>query len=238
MGPGAGGTKLQMLCRRADNPHMTAYAQLSDEDVDAVQQVLHFLDLHADFRRDLVDTVISDDWPDRWLSVEEICEQLQRRDFWENHVRGQVGANSRPLLVEHYLRTMTQHVSTIGVGWRCYNNQFKYRRPEIPEEDPDERRRHDRLRCELISCQYGRVYDISASGLMVIAKRRHRLEVEDEVELQLECLDEDITVSAEVARINKVKRQTRIGMRFKDLTREDRVLLGKIIRVASMCQLV
>ena len=95
--------------------------------------------------------------------------------------------------------------------------------PPRPSREPDEakaanRRGSGRLVTEFLETPFGKVVDLSCSGLRVEGKGRLKLKVGDELFVLLRSIDDEVRVKAEVAwcRQNSMFRFA-VGFHFLDL---------------------
>lgn len=90
-------------------------------------------------------------------------------------------------------------------------------RPEPPAQKSG--RRHGRMRCLDLTCDLGKVVNLSASGICVEAKGRRRPAIGDHVELTLTWFEITHHVKAVVQRVEpKGFFSYRLGVHFVDLS--------------------
>ena len=71
--------------------------------MDALNEVLQFLDRHTGFAQDLEALVESSQWSGGWLTSHQIAQEIDRFQFWAG-LRSRIPAQTRPLLLDYYLR--------------------------------------------------------------------------------------------------------------------------------------
>jgi hypothetical protein len=115
-------------------------------------------------------------------------------------------------------------VGTSGVDDGGMSQDFFYGRhgpdpqPQVPPAQKSGRR-HGRMRCLDLTCDLGKVVNLSASGICVEAKGRRRPAVGDKVELTLTWFEVSHHVKAVVQRVEaKGFFSYRLGVHFVDLS--------------------
>ena len=107
-------------------------------------------------------------------------------------------------------------------------------RSASPSDLRSNRRRHGRVRAEMLRCQFGRVADLSASGLKVVALRKPALQTGDRVKIHLRLFGEErVTVRVRVVFVEKRLREHVIGCEFSPLTPLVRERIGRIMQEAT-----
>lgn len=98
----------------------------------------------------------------------------------------------------------------------------------------DNKRRHGRIACELLTCTIGEVQDLSASGLRVRHRGRVHVKIGDTVDLSLRILDDRIPLRAKIVWLKRVRFFSHeIGLEFVDLSEQARNAIHTVARVAQ-----
>ncbi len=209
--------------------------------MNAFSEILRFLDQHTGFVEDLNGLVESSQWPTGWLTSHQISEEVTRFRFWDG-LRSRVPEQTRPLLLDHYLREAAKdHAS----GWVCIDDQFKFR-PDSQELshgkaiDPlsKQNRRHGRVQCEMLTCQFGEVANLSASGVMIKGKGNCSLKVDARTHLDMKCLDHDLKINARVAWLDQDPHAYCMGLEFVDITSDQAQRVRELLPIAAAVQVV
>lgn len=209
--------------------------------MDALNEVLHFLDRHTGFVQDLNDLVQSPQWPTGWLTSHQVAQEVDRFQFWAG-VRGRVPVQTRSQLLAYYLKQASDDDAT---GWVRIDDQFKLN-PDKADIDngkaidskASQRRRHGRVACEMLSCKLGEVVNLSASGIMLRGKGEPPHQPNDRVPLGLKCLDHELHATARVAWVRPDGRRFEMGMEFVDLTAEQAQRIRELLPIAAAVQTV
>jgi hypothetical protein len=99
---------------------------------------------------------------------------------------------------------------------------------------PDNARRCGRVRVQMITCSLGDVLDLSATGMRVRTRGRPP-EEGAVVGVRVEGLVRPVDVRATVVWVRKAGwRKLELGLKFEELSREDRSELAAIARTAPM----
>ncbi|MBL1218783.1 MAG: PilZ domain-containing protein [Planctomycetes bacterium] len=86
-------------------------------------------------------------------------------------------------------------------------------------ESAGEKRRHGRLRCHLLETNLGPVFDISASGVRIVTKKKPHVKSGDICILRFVNVPGDVEVRAKVIRSTKLRmRQYELALEFDALT--------------------
>jgi PilZ domain-containing protein len=209
--------------------------------MDALNEIIRFLDRHTGFAEDLEALVESPQWPTGWLTAHQIAQEVDRFRFWDG-LRNRVPAQTRPLLLDQYLRETAADDDT---GWVCIDDQFKLRPGENDidngeAKDPDEKqnRRHGRVQCEMLTCSLGEIVNLSASGVMIRGKGTFDNDADSRANLDLKCLDHELSVTARVAWIQQESRSFQVGMEFIDITAEQAQRIRDLLPIAAAVQAV
>jgi len=211
--------------------------------MNALSEIIKFLDRHTGFVEDLEALVESPQWPSGWLTSHQIAEEVARFRFWDG-LRNRVPEPTRPLLLEHYLRLTASDDST---GWVCIDDQFKLHpgqgdieHGKAVDVDAAEKqsRRHGRVQCEMLSCQLGEIVNLSASGIMVRGKGTCEHDPDSRTNLELKCLDHDMHITSRVAWIKQESRSFSMGMEFVDVTAEQAQRIRELLPIAAAVQVV
>ena len=209
--------------------------------MDALNEIIKFLDRHTGFAEDLEALVESPQWPSGWLTSHQIAEEVDRFRFWDG-LRNRVPLQTRPLLLDHYLRHITGNDDS---GWVCIDDQFKLRPGQGDIEngtakEPNEKqnRRHGRVQCEMLTCKLGEIVNLSASGVMIRGKGTPQLTTDSRTALDLKCLDHDLHVTARVAWIQQEARSFSMGLEFVDVTSEQAQRIRELLPIAAAVQIV
>ncbi len=209
--------------------------------MNAIKEVLEFLERHTNFSRDIQDQVQGPNWPSGWLTAHQVAEEIDRFQFWTG-LRGRVPEQTRYALVSTYL---TYASNDDDKGWVCIDDQYKFNPGEVDlgrgqagHDDPDQRRRHGRVACELLSCQLGEVVNMSASGVMIRGKGRANKQTDDRLELDLKCLDHKLHVTARVAWLRQKDKNYEMGLEFVDLGPDEAQQVRSLLPIAAAVQTV
>jgi hypothetical protein len=209
--------------------------------MDALNEVLQFLDRHTNFVRDLNDMVQSPQWPTGWLTSHQFAQEVDRFQFWAG-VRSRVPQQTRSQLIAYYLKRAADDDSS---GWVRIDDQFKLN-PDKADIDngkavdskASQRRRHGRVTCEMLSCQLGEVVNLSASGVMIRGKGQPQHKADDRVHLDLKCLDHELNATARVAWVRPSDRRFEMGLEFIDLTADQAQRIRELLPIAAAVQTV
>jgi hypothetical protein len=207
--------------------------------MDALNEVLQFLDRHTGFTQELDDLVQSPQWPTGWLSAYQIAQEVERFQFWSG-VRNRVPRETRVRLIDYYLK---RTADDNGSGWVRIDDQYKFN-PDAADIDngkavdgkANQRRRHGRITCEMLACQFGEVVNLSASGVMVQGKGQPQHKLDDRIALDLKCLDHDLHATARVAWVKENERAYDMGMEFVDLTADQAQRIRELLPIAAAVQ--
>ncbi len=209
--------------------------------MDPLKKIFNFLDRHTGFAKDLDRLAESAQWPGGWLTLHQVAEEVDRFGFWDG-LRNRVPPRTRPLLLDFYLRSTAQDD---GAGWVCIDDQFKFRPDHNDTGDKStadptniQNRRHGRVQCEMLSCQYGEVANLSASGMMIRCKGCAQHAENDRLPLDLKCLDTELTVSARVAWLKQEDKGFQMGLEFVELTPEQAQQIRDMLPIAAAVQVV
>ncbi len=209
--------------------------------MDALNEVLQFLDRHTGFVQDLNDLVQSPQWPTGWLTSHQFAQEADRFQFWAG-VRSRVPQQTRSQLLAYYLK---QAADDDASGWVRIDDQFKLN-PDKADIDngkatdskANQRRRHGRVACEMLSCRLGEVVNLSASGVMLRGKGEPPHQSNDRVTLDLKCLDHELHVTARVAWVRPDDRRFEMGLEFVDLTADQAQRIRELLPIAAAVQAV
>jgi len=209
--------------------------------MDAINEVLTFLERHTDFSKDLADLVQRPQWPAGWLSSYQLAQEVERFGFW-NGLRSRIPQETRTRLLDRFLQ---QAADDEASGWTCVDDQYKFNPTDNDIDNgkavtnPDsQRRRHGRVQCEMLTCQFGPVANLSASGVMVIGIGKPQHQVDDRVPLNLTCLDHRVSVTARVAWTRPTDTGYRMGLEFTDMTAEQAQTIRELLPIAAAVQTV
>lgn len=209
--------------------------------MNAIKEVLEFLERQTAFSDDLNHIARSKNWPGGWLSAHQVTEELERLQFWMG-LRGRIPDATRNALVALYLK---HAADDNDAGWECVDDQFRFKpgRDNLDENDkaggnPRNKRRHGRVACEFLSCQIGEVVNMSASGVLVHGKGTSLHQPEDRLNLDLKCLDHKLSVSARIAWLEQENSEYHMGLEFVDLGPELAEQVRKLLPVAAAVQSV
>jgi len=109
----------------------------------------------------------------------------------------------------------------------------------VHEQAEDNRRRHGRIRCELVSCSLGRVLDVSASGVRVRGKGRPSIRVDDHVTMTLSCPAGEVVALLRCARLQRAGLfGFEAGLEFVQPTPELRRMLSFIAQTNSAAETI
>jgi hypothetical protein len=101
-------------------------------------------------------------------------------------------------------------------------------------ERPEEKRRHGRLRAEMLSCPLGQVQDISASGVRVFLKGRLRVEVGQELQIDLKAVDRAVPVDVKVMWIQQRGwRRFELGLQFQNVSPPIAIAISELARYVA-----
>lgn len=105
----------------------------------------------------------------------------------------------------------------------------------IVKSHPDNRRRHGRVRANETTCNLGRVVDVSASGMSVLAPWWRMLRPGRMVKVRVNSFGRQMNVKARVVRAQRMLLgPTDVGLAFEELTPKAAAHLAAIARgVAS-----
>lgn len=209
--------------------------------MDALNEVLQFLDRHTGFVQDLNGLVQSPQWPTGWLTSHQIAEEVDRFQFWAG-VRSRVPQQTRSQILAHYLKQASDDDDS---GWVRIDDQFKLN-PDSADIDngkavdskASQRRRHGRVTCEMLSCKLGEVVNLSASGVMIRGKGQAPHATNDRIALDLKCLDHDLHATARVAWVRPDGRRFEMGLEFVDLTADQAQRVRELLPIAAAVQAV
>ena len=209
--------------------------------MDAINEVLRFLDRHTGFVQDLTGLVQSPQWPTGWLTAHQIAEEVDRFQFWTG-IRSRVPLHTRTQVLEFYLR---QAASDDNAGWGRIDDLYKFN-PDDADIDNGkavdgkaaQRRRHGRVQCEMLTCQLGEVLNLSASGAMIKGRGQAEHKTNDRLGLGLKCLDHEFYATARVAWIDQQQRTYKLGMEFVDLTPDQAQRIRELLPLAAAVQTV
>jgi len=209
--------------------------------MDALNEIIKFLDRHTGFAEELEALVESPQWPNGWLTSHQIAEEVTRFRFWDG-LRSRVPEPTRPLLLDQYLRLTAGDDDS---GWVCIDDQFKLHpgqgdieNGKAKDSGDIQNRRHGRVQCEMLSCRLGEVANLSASGVMIRGKGAPEHDVDSRMNLHLKCLDHDLNVTALVAWVTQEDRSFRMGMEFVDVTPEQAQRIRELLPIAAAVQVV
>ncbi len=110
------------------------------------------------------------------------------------------------------------------------------RTDNLPSHDSRgaEVRRTGRLRCDMLTCTFGDVVDLSAAGMRVRHKGGLRVAVDDSVSLTLSFAAAEVSLDARVVWMRRTGfRRHEIGFEFTDMSPETRECLHEIARCAT-----
>jgi PilZ domain len=207
----------------------------------ALNEVLQFLERHTGFIQDLDDLVDSPQWSGGWLTSHQIAQEVDRFQFWAG-LRSRIPEQTRPLLLDYYLR---KTASDDASGWVCIDDQFKLNpgtgdieNGKAVDNDTVQNRRHGRVQCEMLCCQYGEVVNLSASGVMIRGKGTAEPRQDDRVSLDLKCLDHDLLATARVAWIKQEDKTFQMGMEFVDVSADQAQRIRELLPIAAAVQAV
>ena len=207
--------------------------------MDAIKEVLEFLDNHTGFTADLHDLVQSPQWPTGWLTSHQFAQEIDRFQFWAG-LRSRVPEQTRLLLLDYYLK---QTADDDASGWVRIDDQFKHN-PDPSDIDngkavdskTDQRRRHGRVSCEMLTCQFGEVMNLSASGVKIKGKGTPEHKADDRIRLDLKCLDHELQATARVAWTNQEGNTFDMGVEFVDLTPDQAQRVRELLPLAAAVQ--
>lgn len=207
--------------------------------MDAIKEVFEFLNRHTGFVTDLEDLVQSPQWPTCWLTSHQFAQEVDRFQFWAG-LRGRVPAETRGQLLDLYLKQAADDESS---GWVRIDDQFKLN-PDAADidngkaidSDVEQRRRHGRVSCEMLSCQLGEVINLSASGVKIQGKGTTEHKADDRIGLDLKCLDHELHATARIAWTNQEDNTFQIGMEFVDLTPDQAQRIRELLPLAAAVQ--
>lgn len=209
--------------------------------MDALNEVLQFLDRHTGFVQDLNDLVQSPQWPTGWLTSHQIAQEVDRFQFWAG-VRSRVPQHTRSQLLDYYLK---QTADDDASGWVRIDDQFKLNpdnadinNGKAVDSKANQRRRHGRVQCEMLSCQLGEVVNLSASGVMLQGKGVAPHKPDDRAALDLKCLDHDLHATARVAWVRQDGRRFEMGLEFVGLTADQAQRIRELLPIAAAVQTV
>lgn len=212
--------------------------------MDAIKEVLEFLDRHTGFAVELKAIMERPQWPGGWLTAHQFAEEMDRFQFWTG-LRSRVPEKTRGLLLEHYLE---QSAEDAGSGWKRSDNQFQYdpkpaettteasEATEAEDAEDVQRRRHGRVSCEFLSCQYGEVVNMSASGVMIKGVGDAEHTTGETIGLNLNCLDHKLTLTARVAWVDQQDALFLMGMEFIELTADQAQRIRELLPIAAAIQ--
>lgn len=105
----------------------------------------------------------------------------------------------------------------------------------IRERKGAERRRGGRIPCEMLSCELGKVIDLSATGLRVRSRGGIKPPIGAFVALHVRWCGGSIELPSRVARVKRLGMFTyEYGLAFEELTTEQRALLSEVLRGAAI----
>ena len=207
--------------------------------MNAIKEVLDFLDRHTGFVADLEDLVQSPQWPTGWLTSHQFAEEVDRFQFWAG-LRSRVPEQTRGLLLDHYLKLTADDDSS---GWVRIDDQFKLN-PDTADIDngkpvdskAEQRRRHGRVSCDMLPCQFGEVVNLSASGVKIQGKGTPEHKADDRIGLELKCLDHELHATARIAWLTQESNTFQMGLEFVDLTPEQAQRIRELLPLAAAVQ--
>lgn len=117
------------------------------------------------------------------------------------------------------------------------SDMFKYmpERPANQPQDAADRRRKGRVRSHHLTCQYGQITDMSASGLRIMRKKRPDLQDNQRITLTVRSEIDSFKLDAEIVRITQHdKKSWEIAVAIIDPSDEVREKLNLHARSAGM----
>ncbi len=207
--------------------------------MDAIKEVLEFLDRHSSFIQDMEDLVQSPQWPSGWLSSHQIAEEVERFQFWSG-LRSRIPQRTRNAVLDFYLKRSANDSDS---AWVRIDDQFMFNPDEVQIQEgktvgtgQPQRRRHGRVACEMLSCQFGEVINLSASGAKVLGKGDPKHTADDRVGIELNCLDHKLQITARVAWTRPNGNGYDMGLEFVDLTPEQAQRVRELLPIAAAVQ--
>lgn len=99
---------------------------------------------------------------------------------------------------------------------------------------PTEVRRIARMRCKMLTCEWGQVVDLSAQGMRIRHRGSAKLRPGEHIEITLSLMSTIVNVHAKIIWMRKTGfRKREIGMQFIDLSEDVISALTEITRCAS-----
>ena len=207
--------------------------------MDAIKEILEFLDRHSSFIQDMEDLVQSPQWPSGWLSSHQIAEEVERFQFWSG-LRSRIPQRTRNAVLDLYLKRSADDSDS---PWVRIDDQFMFNPDEVDikhgkavNSGQPQRRRHGRVSCEMLSCQFGEVMNLSASGAKVQGKGEPKHAVDDRVGIELTCLEHRLNITSRVAWIQPNESGYGMGLEFVDLTAEQAQRVRELLPLAAAVQ--
>ena len=103
----------------------------------------------------------------------------------------------------------------------------------------DERRRHGRIRTELLTCEHGEVVNLSVGGMKLKTHGEPQIRSGDELDVTLKSLSPDLTVPTKVIWTHHVgDGRYEIGMSFADADPKTLSALQQTAKVSQKARMV
>ena len=209
--------------------------------MNAIKEILEFLERYSSFSRDILDQVQGPNWPRGWLTAHQISEELERFQFWTG-LRQRIPDATRHALVVCYLKHVANQDEN---AWVCIDDQYMFNPAEADIQhgqpvtrEAEQRRRHGRVACELLSCQFGEIVNLSASGTMIRGKGAAAHQAEDRIGLDLKCLDHQLHLSARIVWLRQDEKTYQMGLEFVDMSPDQAQQIRELLPIAAAVQTV
>ncbi len=183
----------------------------------------------------------SENWPARWMTAEQINEEMKARGFWSGD-RRVVHVDARIRLITHYLDEQVLKASreSSHEGWKRFDGQYKLNPQSKLLQEP-KRRRTDgstqrvalRKVVTGVTCQYGPVMDMSDTGIRFISEREADFMTGQKGFIRLKCGLLTVRIKVRILWMNDGVEGLAVGCDFRRVEEEQRTLLDQILTAGS-----
>ena len=183
----------------------------------------------------------SENWPARWMTADQVNDEMKQRGFW-NRDRRAVHPDARVRLIAHYLDEQVLKASREGGpgGWQRFDGQYKLNPQSKLLKTPGERREHPRghrismrKAVSTVKCQYGPVLDMSETGIRFRSEREADFMTGQKGFIRLTCGMVTVRVKVRILWMQDGVDGLLVGCDFRRVEDEQRTLLDEILARGS-----
>jgi len=183
----------------------------------------------------------SENWPARWMTAEQVNDEMKARGFWARDRRA-VHPNARVRLIAHYLDEQVLKASRVGGpgGWQRFDGQYKLNpqsrlldEPGRRKREPEAQRFSRRKKVVGVTNQYGPVLDMSNSGIRFRSEREADFMTGQKGFIRLKCGLLTVRVKVRVLWMKDGVDGLIVGCDFRRVEEEQRSILDQILAAGS-----